>query len=68
MILRIFFTFLQQTNGNAVKRDLCYDIFDYLKSLLFLSYYSCIEFFLKGYCTVFQHALKSLEIAGIILS
>ena len=23
---------------------------------------------LKGYCTVFQHALKSLEITGIVLS
>ena len=23
---------------------------------------------LKGYCTVFQHALKSLEITGIALS
>ena len=23
---------------------------------------------LKGYCTVFQHALKSLEIIGIVLS
>ena len=25
-------------------------------------------FTLKGYCTVFQHALKSLEITGIVLS
>ena len=25
-------------------------------------------FFLKGYCTVFQHVLKSLEITGIVLS
>ena len=24
--------------------------------------------FLKGYCTVFQHALKSLEITAIVLS
>ena len=23
---------------------------------------------LKGYCTIFQHALKSLEIFGIVLS
>ena len=23
---------------------------------------------LKGYCTIFQHALKSLEITGIVLS
>ena len=23
---------------------------------------------LKGYCTIFQHALKSLEIIGIVLS
>ena len=25
-------------------------------------------FYLKGYCTIFQHALKSLEIIGIVLS
>ena len=24
--------------------------------------------YLKGYCTVFQHALKSLEITGFVLS
>ena len=46
--LESFSLFLQQTNGNAVKRDFCcYDIFDYLKSLLFLSYNSCIELFLN---------------------
>ena len=35
-------------------------------------FYICVtQYFLvalKGYCTVFQHALKSLEMTGIVLS
>ena len=27
-----------------------------------------LKFYLKGYCTVFKHTLKSLEITGIVLS
>ena len=38
--------------------------------ILELSAFHCISkiFTLKGYCTIFQHALKSLEIIGIVLS
>ena len=30
--------------------------------------FAMMKFVLKSYCTVFQHALKSLEITGIVLS
>ena len=33
-----------------------------------MSIFLIIKLCLKGYCTVFQHALKSLEITGIVFS
>ena len=36
--------------------------------LLGIYMYLVLEITLKGYCTVFQQALKSLEITGIVLS
>ena len=60
----------------AISLKVCTDVFRHIENVhvcfffffFFFFFFCFLLLFLKGYCTVFQRALKSLEITGIILS
>ena len=63
--------FSEKRQGAFIRINMVYSdvgLFLSLTELLQLQIWTTVKPVLKGYCTVFQHALNSLEITGIVLS